>query len=130
MSITFTVFSAEGYFLSKYQSKISDDEFERAYKDFYQGDTWLPNLNELVDVSEADVSEVTTNALRRVAEFTKSILNRHGVEFVKLAVYAPGDLPYGLARMYSAFADESPETVRVFRDLAAAKRWLGSANRE
>jgi hypothetical protein len=126
MSITFTIYTDKGYFLSKYEDRVSDDELLHAYQEFYSGDKWQPKLNELVDVSDVDVGKITANGLRRVAEYTKSVLREHGLNAVKLAIYAPHDLPFGLARMYEAFTEESPESVHVFRDLVAAKRWLES----
>ena len=39
-------------------------------------------------------------------------------------VFAPRGLQKGMARAYSAWAGESPETVRIFEDLEAARAWV------
>ena len=39
---------------------------------------------------------------------------------------APGDLGFGLARMFEALSDPSEPEVRVFRDLSEARTWLGT----
>ena len=36
------------------------------------------------------------------------------------------DVNHGVARMYEAFCDASPDTVQVFRDAGEALTWLGA----
>jgi hypothetical protein len=43
----------------------------------------------------------------------------------RVAVVAPKDLSFGLARMYDAFADSIPWNFVVFRAMDAALAWLG-----
>jgi len=38
---------------------------------------------------------------------------------------APGDLFFGLSRMYEAYRQDSPVRIRIFRSLAEARVWLG-----
>jgi len=78
----------------------------------------------LVDLSQAEVSEITTDCVRRLALYVESVFRAQGISSAKTAVYAPKDLPFGLSSVYSAYASESPENVRVFRDLFEAKEWL------
>lgn len=43
-----------------------------------------------------------------------------------VAVVAPGDLIYGLSRMWQAFADDEAIQSHVFRDVGEAEIWLYS----
>jgi hypothetical protein len=43
----------------------------------------------------------------------------------KVAVVAPEDVSYGLARMYEGFTNDVPWEFVVFRAAAAALAWLG-----
>jgi len=43
----------------------------------------------------------------------------------KVAVLAPGDVSFGLARMCEAFSDGAPWKFEVFRSADAALAWLG-----
>lgn len=43
----------------------------------------------------------------------------------KIAVIAPKDLSFGMARMFEAFSDTVPFNFGVFREIDAALAWLG-----
>ena len=43
----------------------------------------------------------------------------------RLAIVAPRDDVYGMARMYQALTEQAFPHVGVFRDLATAAAWLG-----
>jgi hypothetical protein len=43
---------------------------------------------------------------------------------MKVAVYSPHDLPFGLARMYEGMSDESIQKLYVFRERDEAEKWL------
>lgn len=96
----------------------------QAYKQFFQGKEWTPGLNELVNLVDADLSEITSNGLKLLAIYADQVYIKYNIDSVKTSVYAPKDFPYGLVRMYSIMIDESPETICVFRDLRAAEAWL------
>jgi hypothetical protein len=104
--------------------KITEKELLGEYKQFFEGGEWIPGSSELVDLSEADLSEISTNGVLKFVSFNESVYKKNNVTSTKTAVYAPNDFPFGLARMYSFLADESPETVHVFRDLQTAEMWL------
>ena len=75
----------------------------------------------LGDVSVLDVSTDSVHeAVGRVREHVDSKL-----EEGKLAIIAPRDLLFGMARMYEILRDGSPVEVRVFRDRDEARSWLG-----
>ena len=80
--------------------------------------------SELADLSEADMSQVTTGGLAELSKFVAEDYLSLGIESVKTAVYSPDDMPFGLARVYEAWSDSSPELVMVFRDREEAIQWL------
>lgn len=63
MPISFTINHEQGYFISKYVGKLTDDELVESYKNFSEGDDWIPGLNELADLSEMDATIVTTDGI-------------------------------------------------------------------
>ena len=103
---------------------MTEDGLIRSYSALCAGDQWTPSLNELVDLTDADLHEITPDGLGKLASMFQQIFTDAGVESCKTAVYSPEDLPFGLARMYENYAAESPETVHVFRDRDAAIEWL------
>ena len=122
MPVKFTVHPDDGYYLAKFVGKISDSEMLNDFRRFFSGDKWIPGLNELADISEADVTGITADGVNKLAMLIENIFQQYGIS-PKVAVYAPHDLPYGLARMYSVSAEKF-ETHDVFRDLDEAKAWL------
>ena len=82
-----------------------------------------PGRAELADFSEANLAALSAEALRRIA----SVFQRHDLDpgSSRVALVVSGDLGFGLARMYQAFRSESAIQLRVFRDVAAARKWLG-----
>ena len=43
---------------------------------------------------------------------------------VKVAIVAPGDLEFGMSRMYELLQSRSINTLRVFRERSLAERWI------
>jgi hypothetical protein len=124
MTILFTVPGEVGYFVSRFEGTVSDDEMLEAYREFCEKGAWRPGMNELADLRHADLGRLTGEGLRRVAEYTEQLMRRSGVESSRLAIYAPRGLPHAFAEIYSALTIDSPERVHVFRDLSAAVQWL------
>ena len=124
MPITFIVKNEKNYFISVWEGSISDDEVYESYKKFYTSNEWSKNLNELVDLSNANVENVTSQGLNRLAEYVKSHFNMHKVISSTTSVYSPNNLPFGMARIYEVLTSESPEELQVFRIEKEALDWL------
>jgi hypothetical protein len=77
---------------------------------------------ELVDLSRAQTG-VSPATLRHVAAVFAAADRKP--EESQVAIYAPGDLFFGLARMYEAFRASSSVRIRIFRTLDEARAWLG-----
>jgi len=124
MAIEFSVFPDENYYLAAFTGTLTDAEFLEGYRSFFEGDAWRPGLNELADLEHSNLEQVTSAGLRSLQDYTERFLIANHGEETKTAVYAPHDLPFGLARIYSAMADGSPEMMGIFRDFDEAKLWL------
>jgi len=126
MTIQFDINQNKSYFISSWSGEITDDELLNSYKDFYEGTLWSKELNELADLSRADVSKLTSKKIVAFCEYVQHFFEKNSVTTTKTAVYAPSDLPFGLSRIYEAWSDESPENFRVYRDMEPAIDWLKS----
>lgn len=103
---------------------IPDEEFLEFYKKFFKTGNIGMSMNLLVDLREADSTPRSREALQQFAEFINLTLSGSSKK-MKVAVIAPNDLSFGLARMYEAYADIVPWDFVVFRFLDAALAWLG-----
>ncbi len=103
---------------------MDDAQLFEFYGEFLNKPELKPLKPEFVDLSEADMTRVTTNGLVELSRMMKDNYLQLGVDLVKTAVYSPDDMPFGLARMYEAWSESSPELVRVFRNRQQAIEWL------
>jgi hypothetical protein len=98
----------------------------------YQREVWskpeVAGFDELVDVSE--VKEVVYEGPQRARELAALSAEMDAPGPSRLAIVAPNDELYGLARMYQTFRELDPRTkrmVRVFRSETSALTWLADA---
>lgn len=75
---------------------------------------------EILDMSAATRAAVSGAEIRRVAERDQAWPNR----VTQMAIVAPTEVAFGLARMYQTLADGMKTEVKVFRDVAEARAWL------
>lgn len=109
-----------------FAGELTDAEFkETANRYLLEPFAALPlGLFDLSDVTVMDVSaESVRDVARRVALHVDPRL-----EEGKLAIVAPRDLLFGMARMYEMLRNDSPVEVRVFREREEAESWLGLTN--
>jgi hypothetical protein len=96
----------------------------------YQLDVWsrpeVAGYNELVDMSAAtEIREGPPDRVRALAKLAASMDAPDRKS--KMAIVAPQDLAFGVARMYQAHRElneMSTKKVGVFRDRESAYRWL------
>ena len=124
MTILHTINEEHGIVLSSLVGAIADADLLPSYKQLYENKRWKPGFHEIVDLRDAQMDGVTGEGLRRLSSLVEGYIAGKCDGF-KTAVIAPEDLPYGLARLYEAVSEESPENVMVFRDLNQALEWIG-----
>ena len=126
MPISFKVKARSGYFVTTYRGHISAEDHILAFKRFFTGGEWIPDINELAIASEVKATSISLESLRDLIMFKNRHYEEHNVKHVKIAIYAPGDMAFGISRMYDAVteAEASPEEVMAFRNIREAIRWL------
>jgi hypothetical protein len=103
---------------------VPDDEFLSSYRTLFGDPQYQKSFNMLVDLRRADSSARSPDTLRQLAEFVRQLFG-DAEEGPKVAVVAPEDISFGLARMYEALSDTVPWDFKVFRDVKVALPWLG-----
>ena len=124
MPITFHFKLETKLIICVHTGKVSDDEFLISYKSMFESDLFTTGMNHLVDLSQADSSPRSRDVLNQFANFVK-LKFADTSTYPKIAVVAPKNLSFGLARMYEVFADSIPWDFAVFRAADAALAWLG-----
>ena len=124
MPITFDIKPDKSLVVAVHDGVVPDEEFVSAYKLLLENDRFDDSYNLLVDLRRADSSARGTDALKGFAEFMRNQYANVGTR-PKIAVVAPENISFGLARMYEAFSDSVPMDFMVFRELSGALNWLG-----
>ena len=102
---------------------ITDDDLLH-YAKTATTDTDIPGPHhELIDLRGVQVPEASTDSLRRVAATFRDA--EQAPKGVKIAFVASSDAAFGMARMYQAFRTGSEAAFHVFREMGAARKWLG-----
>ncbi len=81
-----------------------------------------PTINDLVDLSGVTRLDISSSTVRRIAQMFDP-LNDLQVQN-RLAIVAPHDELFGMARMYEILRAEAPEETKVVRNLEDAMAFL------
>ncbi len=111
----------DGYCVLAFSGKLLDQDVYEGCLEFYDT-VWKPGEPYLTEVSQADASDISVGVLQKLAELAAE--RNAGHPQAKVAVFAPQDLPFGLARMYAALARSRPGEVQVFRNRDEAVDWM------
>lgn len=104
--------------------RVPDDEFLAFYESFFESGTFKPPMKLLVDLRETSSSSRSPEALLSFSRLAEEKLAGITAD-TKVAVVAPKELTYGLARMYEVLSDSLQWNFVVFRAMDAASAWLG-----
>jgi hypothetical protein len=123
MPIEFESFPEHDLGVLRHVGIVADDEFLRFYSRLYDKREKRHTAGLLVDLRDADSTPRSPDALRSLSRIIQDCLQavQHAP---KVAVVAPRDLSYGLARMYDMYSEGIPWQFVVFRDVEAALAWL------
>jgi hypothetical protein len=84
---------------------------------------WHPGCAILLNHSELNTAPLTTDELRKIADFNKQFKSQIGR--AKIAIFVARDLEFGIGRMWQVFASEGREsTTELFRSRYEAISWL------
>ena len=104
---------------------VSDEEFFTSYHQYLADPAFDKSGNLLIDLRTTTSTLRGTDALRKMADYMRGKLADVHTR-PKVAVLAPNDLSFGLARMYEVFSDSIEWEFTVFRALDAALAWIGA----
>ena len=128
MPITFAMNHDGGYLEILYKGQISDAELLSAYKSYFDSDEAISVVNDLTDLSEADLSALSSDAIRELADYIINAYKKSGIASLKTAIYAPDPLKFGLSRMYANISFDTPQHIEIFQEREKAIQWLTQAD--
>jgi hypothetical protein len=102
------------------RGKLTDQGLLEGYDRLTNDPRFDRNASQLVDLRAASGAEVTERGVRALVERPPEFAATS-----RRAIVVPSDLGFGMARMYELLRGGDAGEVRVFRDIDAAKEWLG-----
>ncbi len=110
-----------GVVFSTFQGVVTKEDISGQVERFRTDPAFQPSFNHLIDTRGTTRFDVSTEGLRTVS------MHSAFDEKSRRAVVADKDEMFGMARMYEVFREmhNKPDQLRVFRDMAEARRWLG-----
>jgi hypothetical protein len=119
MSIQYVQDPLRGWLFTTASGLVTfDDINEHLNLEEYNRDLSRP---ELIDARSA-TTNLTADEIRRLAQRAADVMAR--VPIGPTAIVTTNDVVFGMARMYSAFAERARARVEVFRAIDAADTWL------
>lgn len=88
---------------------------------------YSPDISELIDLSSVTSNDLDFNGMRKLAR----IAGGNGGLGKQIALFAPQDVEYGMARMFCTLLEMEPTKAKamVFRDPDQTLRWLGRSEK-
>jgi hypothetical protein len=105
---------------------VPDDEFLSFYKSLYEDSRLDKSFDILIDLRRTESSARSPSAIQESVDLMRRQFVNTSAR-PKVAVIAPGDVSFGLARMCEVFSDAAPWEFEVFRSTDAALIWLDAA---
>ena len=124
MPISFNFKPEYNVVICRHVGTIDDQEFISSYHSLFEEDRFDPAMDLLVDLRQADSSKRSQEAIQEFAGYLKGWMQKTE-ERSRVAVIAPEDVSFGLARMYEVYAEPAHRDFMVFRETNAALEWLG-----
>ncbi len=107
--------------------EIGSEEHIASFLDYAADPQFDGRQHALVDMSECKLDTSYFEDMQRLAYRLKGYYEVRALTS-RTAVYAPGDVVYGMSRMYQSIAEgESPWELGVFRTLPEAMSFVGLA---
>jgi hypothetical protein len=117
----FEIVRQSSHLVATFEGVLTDDDFIKCFTEIVSISIAEPNTSVLVDLSGIERIGVGSGTVRKAADLFKPLSNN---VTRKVAIVAPGEEIFGMARMYELMRPESSSALNVFRTAAGAKEWL------
>jgi hypothetical protein len=122
MAYSFRIDTVQGVVLFKATGKFSDEEMLNCIENVVADPAFKPEFNHLADLRDVDEFEPRSTEIR-----TRAYRDHDSVRLnaSRIAIVSSSDLVYALSRMYATLMEGASVSVRVFKDIGEARKWLG-----
>ena len=123
MPATYTIDENAGVVRVRCSGVFTNAELLDCIEHLYGDPARKPGMPSLIDCREVDRMQVTTAGVQAAATINTSLVDPGQAPW-SVAVIAPQDDVFWMARTFEVLRAGSPQTVRVFRQQSDAESWL------
>ena len=124
MAIEYFFDISRNLLLTTWRGRVVGADAVSAYFEIYALAEYAPQMVEIADMSEVTDMEISVDDMRRVIDTRHRLF---GASRTKVAVIAPDDLHFGMARMFRAYSELAGAQIVVpFRSRKEATVWAVS----
>ena len=120
MPVSYRIDPAQKIVYTTFEGEVTDQQLVRHARKIDSDPDLDGSFVELIRADTSSMEGVTGSGVRAVADAL-----RVSTAIRKIGIVASQDVEFGLARMVESRADESLIEIRVFREQADARSWLG-----
>jgi hypothetical protein len=99
---------------------FTDEELREHYRSIRNDSAFDPRFSQLCDIREVSEMRLSVTVVREVALMPVFDLSAR-----RAVVVGGQEFHFGLARMFAITAETNGSQVEVFKDMGAAREWLG-----
>ena len=127
LSIDYQIHPAHNLVLARFRGEVSTEDHIVAFLEYTRNPGFKAHQHALVDLSECTLEESYFKDMQRLAYRLKTYYAVRAPSS-RTSVYAPGDVVFGMSRMYQSIAEgTSPWEMGVFRTKVDSLEFLGIA---
>jgi hypothetical protein len=123
MPATYTIDQAAGIVRITCSGVFTNEEMLDCLEHLYSDPSRSQGMPSLIDCRGVESMEVTTAGVQAAATINATLVDPGQAPW-SVAVIAPQDDVFWIARTFEVLRAGSPQTVRVFREQADAEHWL------
>ena len=120
MSASYRIDKSLGLVFTTAQGVLMEQDIRTLRQRLREDSDFDPNYDHIIDLRDVVEFEISAAEMRKIAD-QHYIFN----ESCREAIVAKKDISFAMARMYEMLRGSKSGEIKVFRDMAKARRWLG-----
>ncbi len=119
MTVRYRIDKSLGMVFTTAQGVFMEQDIRTLRQRFREDSDFDPNYDHIIDLRDVVEFEISAAEMQKIAD-QHYIFN----ESCREAIVAKKDISFGMARMYEMLRGFKSGEIKVFQDMAEARRWL------
>ena len=113
----------KGYYVIKTSGETTPSDVQKSLRSVFSHQCWRPGMSIMFDNRREDLTKLSSYDIKLIS--LKFLKFNDQLAGSKVALVMPGDLSYGLARMWELYTERTASfKTSVFRSIENASKWI------